>query len=125
MITGGRILHHVKHYGPDEKSTILLTGYQAPGTRGARLLEQEKHLKIHGEMVTIRAQIITLTSTSAHADYQEILDWIAGFQSLPKTIIITHGELDAARALKTHIFKRLHLEAIIPSLNESIALVKK
>jgi metallo-beta-lactamase family protein len=122
MITGGRILHHVKQYGPDEKSTILLTGFQAPGTRGARLLDQEKQLKIHGEMVHIRAQVITLTSTSAHADYQEILDWISGFQTLPKTIFITHGELDAARALKTHIFKRFHIEAVIPSLFASMEL---
>jgi metallo-beta-lactamase family protein len=125
MITGGRILHHVKQYGPDEKSTIILTGFQAHGTRGARLLEQEKQLKIHGEMVPIRAQVISLSSTSAHADYQEILDWLSGFKTLPKNIFITHGELDAARALKTHIFKRFHIEAIIPSLFESFELYKK
>ncbi|HBB52287.1 MAG TPA: MBL fold metallo-hydrolase, partial [Legionellales bacterium] len=74
MLSGGRILHHLKCFGPNPKNTILITGYQAVGTRGARLLNHETRLKIHGEMVDIRAQIIELTSTSAHADYEEILE---------------------------------------------------
>jgi metallo-beta-lactamase family protein len=85
MMTGVRILHHVKQYGPGEKSTNILTGFQAHKTRGARLLEQAKQLKIHGKMVPIRTQVISLSSTSAHADYQEILDWLSGFKTLPKT----------------------------------------
>lgn len=124
MMTGGRILHHLKQYGPDEKSSILMTGFQAAGTRGARLMEHEHKLKIHGEMVPIRAKVVNMTSTSAHADYQEMLDWLAGFKNLPRHIYITHGELDAARAFKTHIFQRFHIEAIIPDLFASVTLTK-
>lgn len=124
MMTGGRILHHLKQYGPDEKSSILITGFQAEGTRGARLLQHETQLKIHGKIIPIHAKIVNMTSTSAHADYREMLDWLAGFKTLPKQIFITHGELDAARAFKTRIYQKFHIEASIPSLFETVTLGK-
>ena len=65
-----------------------------------------------------------MTSTSAHADYREMLDWLAGFKTLPKQIFITHGELDAARAFKTRIYQKFHIEASIPSLFETVTLGK-
>jgi metallo-beta-lactamase family protein len=114
MLSGGRILHHLKRFGPDPNNTILLTGYQASGTRGDRLLNHEKQLKIHGEMHPINAQIVSLSSTSAHADYKEIIEWISQFQTLPKNIFITHGEANAALSLQKHIFDAFHIAAIIP-----------
>lgn len=114
MMTGGRILHHIKKFAPDARNTILLTGFQAAGTRGARLLNNETVLKIHGEMVPIHAKVVSLSSTSAHADYQEILDWIEKFPTLPQQIFITHGEPNANMALKKHIKQRFNLDAIIP-----------
>ncbi len=114
MMTGGRILHHIKKFAPDPKNTILLTGYQAAGTRGARLLNHEKTLKIHGEMVPIHAKVVSISSTSAHADYQELLDWLAKFPICPQKIFITHGEPNAILALQKHIKHRFNREAIIP-----------
>lgn len=122
MISGGRILHHLKCFGPNPKNTILITGYQAVGTRGARLLNHETQLKIHGEIVDIRAQIIELTSTSAHADYEEILEWLGGFEILPHQIFINHGEMDAALALKQFIEKRFSIPCIIPKYLESYTI---
>lgn len=119
MMSGGRILHHLKYFGPDEKNTILITGFQATGTRGARLLNHETHLKIHGEMVPIRAKIVELTATSAHADYNELLNWLSLFPALPKRIFISHGEPNSALALQKHIENKFHKKTIIPKYLES------
>jgi metallo-beta-lactamase family protein len=121
MMTGGRILHHLKYFGPDPKSTILITGFQAAGTRGSRLLNHETHLKIHGEMIPIRAKIVDLTATSAHADYNELLNWISLFPSLPKRIFITHGEPKSALELQKHIENKFHIKCIIPKYLESFS----
>jgi metallo-beta-lactamase family protein len=122
MMTGGRILHHLKFFGPDHRNSILITGYQAIGTRGARLLNHETHLKIHGELIPINAEIIELTSTSAHADYEEILEWLGSFAVLPRQIFINHGEYDAAIALKQHIESRFAIHCVIPDYLQSFTL---
>ncbi|MFA6303175.1 MAG: MBL fold metallo-hydrolase [Legionella sp.] len=103
MATGGRVLFHIRSYGRDPKNTILFTGYQAIGTRGARMVDGEKEIKIHGEMVQIAAEIASLSNTSAHSDYNETLQWLSHFKKAPKKIFITHGEIDAATALKNKI----------------------
>lgn len=122
MLSGGRVLHHLKCLGPHAQNTILITGYQAVGTRGARLLNGERFLKIHGEMHPIKANIVSLSSTSAHADYQEILAWLRQFPKKPKQIYITHGEPDASLALKQHIEKKLFIDCYIPHYLESFKL---
>ncbi len=122
MMTGGRILHHLKFFGPDHRNSILITGYQAIGTRGARLLNHETHLKIHGELIPINAEIIELTSTSAHADYEEILEWLGSFAVLPRQIFINHGEYDAAIALKQPIESRFAIHCVIPDYLQSFTL---
>ena len=122
MMSGGRILHHLKCFGQDPKNTILLTGFQAAGTRGARLLNHETHLKIHGDMVPMNAKVISLTGTSAHADYQEILAWIGLLKKRPQHIFITHGEPQAAFALQQRILERFHIQAVIPKYQESYQL---
>jgi metallo-beta-lactamase family protein len=122
MLSGGRVLHHLKCLGPDAKNTILMTGFQAVGTRGARLLNGERYLKIHGEMHPIKATVVSLTSTSVHADYQEILDWLRQFPQKPKQIYITHGEPEASLALKQHIEKRLLIDCNIPRYLSTVKL---
>lgn len=114
MATGGRVLHHLKLFLPDPRHTVLFTGYQAEGTRGDRLLKGEKEIKIHGETVPVRAEIATLSNTSAHADSQEILDWLKKFVSPPRKVFITHGEPEAAKALKDKIEAELGWLVNIP-----------
>ena len=120
MLEGGRILHHLKVYLPDSRNTILLTGYQAPGTRGDRLLQGETELKIHGEMIPVHAKVEVMHQLSAHADYQEILDWLSHFKKAPRQTFLTHGELTSSEALQTHIKKQLGWHATIPMFQQTI-----
>lgn len=103
MATGGRILQHLMAYAPEPRNTILFTGYQAGGTRGDRIIKGEKVVKMHGQMVEINAEIISLDYLSAHADYAETLDWLAHFKKVPKKVFITHGEPEAALSLQEKI----------------------
>lgn len=120
MATGGRVLHHLKHYAPDSRSTILFAGYQAAGTRGATMVNGARHVKIHGEYVPIRAEIQNLSMLSAHADSNEIMRWLAGFESAPNRCFLNHGEDSAADALRLRIKDELgwrvdvaqHLETV-------------
>lgn len=114
MATGGRILHHLKVFAPDPRNTILLTGYQAAGTRGASILEGKPEIKVHGERVPIRAKVATISELSAHADYGEILAWMKGFQQPPRKVFITHGDPAASLALKGHIEERFGWLCSIP-----------
>jgi metallo-beta-lactamase family protein len=107
MATGGRILHHLKHFITDQRSTILFTGYQAEGTRGDRLLRGEDEIKIHGRMWSVEAQIEVLDNMSAHADYQEILEWLGNFREPPRKTFITHGEREASSSLSRTIEEQL------------------
>lgn len=122
MGVGGRILYHLKTYAPDHHNTILFTGYQAGGTRGARILNGEREVKIHGEMIHINANIESITSTSAHADYQEILDWCAKFTRAPKKVFITHGEPEAADSLKIKLTETLGWTCIVPHYQQTETL---
>lgn len=122
MATGGRVLHHLEHGLPDARNTVVLVGYQAEGTRGRRLLEGEKEIKIHGEMVPVNARIETISSLSAHADSAEILRWLGGFKRAPRLTFVTHGEPDAASALRDTIANELGWRAVVPQYQETIAL---
>ncbi len=122
MATGGRVLHHLKNYLGDARSTILFAGYQAPGTRGDRLVSGEKEIKIHGQMWAVRARIENLHNVSAHADYAEILTWLESFRSAPRKVFITHGEPVAAESLRRKIEEKFGWHAIVPAYAQSETL---
>ncbi len=119
MITGGRILFHLQAYGTDERNTILFTGFQGAGTRGADILNGKKEIKMHGRMVPIHAQIEVISSFSAHADYEEILEWLHHFEVPPKKTFITHGEPAARLALKHKIEMELGWDCILPQYGQT------
>jgi metallo-beta-lactamase family protein len=122
MITAGRVLHHIKTFANDEKNGILLTGYQAEGTRGAKLAAGEKQIKLLGETVSINAEVCELKNTSAHADYAEILTWLKKFKKAPREVFLTHGEQKAALAMQQHIEDTLGWKAKIPQYLETVSL---
>jgi metallo-beta-lactamase family protein len=100
MATGGRVLHHLAATLPDEKNTVLFVGFQAAGTRGRRLVDGEKQVRIKGRDIPVAARIERLDSMSAHADAGEIMRWLGGFKRPPQTTYLVHGEpgpLDALR----------------------------
>lgn len=100
MATGGRVLHYLKKMVPRTQDVILFAGYQAAGTRGASLLGGATEIKIHGEYFPVRAKILEIENLSAHADANEIVDWISKLKMVPKKVFITHGEPAAADALR-------------------------
>lgn len=122
MATGGRVLHHLKRVLGDEKNTVLFVGYQAGGTRGDKLVRGIDEIKIFGWLYPVKAEIKQLNNMSAHADYEEILQWLAFFQKPPKKIFITHGEPDSAKAMKEKIEKRFGWECVVPSFLQMITL---
>ncbi len=106
MATGGRILHHLKHRLPKEQNTVLFVGYQSEGTRGRRLLEGEKEIKIHGELVPVRAKVSQVSGFSAHADWKEMLKWMEGFTAPPRQTLLIHGETSALEANRQRLEAR-------------------
>jgi metallo-beta-lactamase family protein len=107
MATGGRILHHLKRRLPDPQTTVLLPGFQAADTRGRKLQDGAREVRIHGESVPVRAKIETLDGLSAHADQGEILRWLGGFVRPPSQAYVVHGEPASAEALAAAIRARL------------------
>jgi metallo-beta-lactamase family protein len=123
MATGGRVLHHLKHYAPDPKCTILFAGFQAGGTRGAAMLSGAESIKIHGTYVPVRAQVKNLDMLSAHADADEILHWLRGFKSPPRMTFVTHGEPTAADALRHRIEEELGWSCLVPDYGQKVELI--
>lgn len=122
MITGGRILHHLKKFAPRPETRILLSGFQAPGTRGAALLAGAEALKIHGKYVPIRASVEAMDALSAHADQKELLDWLGSAEPAPKRAFLVHGEPAAADALRVRIKDQLGVEAVVAEDAGSVTL---
>ena len=122
MATGGRVVHHLRTLLPDPRNTVLLAGFQAPGTRGEALQNGAKELKIFGEFVPVRAEVVELTSMSAHGDYLELIEWLGSVQGKPKRVFLTHGEPAAADAFRKHIERHLAWQAEIPEHKQTVRL---
>ena len=120
MAEGGRVLHHLKAALPDARNTILFAGYQAAGTRGRRLIEGEKSVKIHGEWIPVAARVVQVDSMSAHADANEIMHWLGGFTAAPKQTFIVHGEPQAQDALGARIQAELGWPHKAPEHKETV-----
>ena len=122
MATGGRVLNHLHAGLPDERNTVLFVGYQAAGTRGRRLVDGEREVKIHGELVPVRAQIASVDTMSAHADSREILRWLGGFTRPPAMTFLVHGEPRAMDALEGTIADRLGWPTTKPEHQQTVDL---
>ena len=116
MLTGGRILNYLEKHAQNPLHTLLFVGYQAEGTRGRDLLEGAQGYKAFGKWVPFRMQIESLEGLSAHADQDELLDWLNKMKSKPKRMFIVHGEHEASQALKKGIKDTYGWEAEIPEL---------
>ena len=114
MATGGRVLHHLAHYAGDHRNMILLTGYQAPGTRGATLASGIKSVRIHGRDVDVNAEVVQLQSASAHADANQLLAWLRTMPQPPDQVYVVHGENGPADALRCRIKRDLGWRATVP-----------
>jgi metallo-beta-lactamase family protein len=122
MATGGRVLHHLAHYGPDSRNTIVFAGFQAGGTRGAAMIEGALSVRIHGTEVPIRSEIKHLDMLSAHADREELLRWARGLERPPARAFMIHGEPDASDVLRRHLRDALGWHCVVPEHGSTIAL---
>ncbi|AWP80409.1 MBL fold metallo-hydrolase RNA specificity domain-containing protein [Bordetella bronchiseptica] len=114
MATGGRVLHHMAAFGADHRNTLLFAGFQAAGTRGRKLLDGATETRIYGQWMPVRAEVAELPMLSAHADSDELMRWLAGFQEAPRRVFIVHGEPQASQALRERIQRELNWQAIVP-----------
>jgi metallo-beta-lactamase family protein len=122
MATGGRVVHHLKSFLVDEKNTIFFVGFQAAGTRGEALIHGAQQVKIHGEYIPVRAEIVLSDTLSAHADSKEILEWLSHFIKAPKHVFLTHGELKQAEALRLKIQEKFGWNCTVPHYLEKTML---
>lgn len=122
MATGGRVLHHLKTFAGDPRNTILFAGFQAGGTRGATLIEGAPAIRIHGQLVQVRAEVKYVENLSAHADSDEIMAWLAAAPRAPRRTFITHGEPAASEALRARIKHELHWDCLVPEHQQEVLL---
>jgi metallo-beta-lactamase family protein len=120
MATGGRVVHHLAHQLPDPRNCVVLTGYQAPGTRGRQLQDGVRHLKIHGHYVPVRAEVVDVPDFSVHADADDLVGWVASAAAPPQTVYVVHGEPHSAAALADRIEEELGICAVVPTLGERV-----
>ncbi len=124
MATGGRVLHHLKAFAPKPENTLLFVGFQAGGTRGEAILQGVEEIKIHGEYWPVKAEVVQLDSLSAHADADELLEWVATLHAKPRTIFVNHGEPAASDNLRRRLEERFHVDAIVPEQGQEFDLNK-
>ena len=122
MATGGRVLHHLARFLPDDRSTVLFVGYQAAGTRGRSLIDGAKELKLLGRYVPVRARIAQVDALSAHADYAEMIDWLRAPELAPRRVFVNHGEPSAADALRRRLHEAFGWNTCVPDEGIAIAL---
>jgi metallo-beta-lactamase family protein len=115
MLSGGRVLHHLKAFAPFERNCILLTGFQAAGTRGEALERGATEIKVHGSYLPILAEVQNLDNLSAHADYQEIIEWFKTSAVSPKKVFVTHGEPSAADEFRRRLVENFDWNCSVPN----------
>ena len=121
MATGGRVLHHLRHVLPDHRNTLLIVGFAAEGTRARDLANGTRVVKIHGEYIPVRAEIVEVDAFSAHADADDVLTWLASAPG-PAVTFVIHGEPAAAAALLDRIDHELGWTAAVPALGEQVVI---
>ncbi|MBB1061463.1 MBL fold metallo-hydrolase RNA specificity domain-containing protein [Marilutibacter spongiae] len=122
MVTGGRVLHHLVAFASDQRNMIVLSGFQAGGTRGAALARGDTTVRIYGQDVAVRAEVVQLGAASAHADADELIAWLRTAPRPPREVFITHGEPDAADALRLRVQRELQWSVQVPEYLQRIDL---
>lgn len=122
MATGGRVLHHLARMLPDRRNAVVLVGFQAQGTRGQRLADGEREIKMFGRYVPVRAEVATIGSFSVHADHDELLGWLGSADREPDTTFLVHGEGDGQVTLHDAIEDDLGWTAAVARDGERVRL---
>ena len=121
MATGGRVLHHLRHLLPDRRNTVLIVGFAAAGTRARALASGARAIKIHGDYVPVRSEVVEVDAFSAHADADDVLAWLSG-GAAPRATYVIHGEAAAAATLRDRIDAELGWTAVVPAAGEQVVV---
>lgn len=122
MVTGGRVLTYLRYYLEKPETTVLLVGFQAEGTRGRQLQEGAHEIKIFGKYCKVKAQILNISSLSAHADQQGILNWLSEVKNIPEKVFLIHGERMARDTLRVKLKDHYSWKVHLPELNEVVSV---
>lgn len=125
MATGGRVLHHLIDRLPDSRNTVILPGFQVAGTRGAQLVSGARELKIFGEYIDVRAEVVAMEGFSVHADQSELMAWLAAMKTPPRTCFVVHGEASVSDVFARAIREHLGWRAIVPKHDELVLLGRR
>jgi metallo-beta-lactamase family protein len=120
MCEGGRILHHLKHNIEDARSTVLIAGFQAPGTLGRRLVERRPAVRILGREVALKAEVVVLNGLSSHADHGDLMRSLAPLAAEGRRVRLVHGEPDRAAALAEGLRGAGFADVEVPNRGESV-----
>ena len=120
MATGGRVLHHLRHFLPDQRNAVAIVGFAAEGTRARLLVDGATSVKIHGRYVPVRAEIADVPGYSAHADADGLLAWMERAPEAPATTFVVHGEPRASAKFRQRIEAELGWRAVVPRLDEIV-----
>lgn len=123
MVSGGRVLTYLKQLGERESTKVLLVGFQAEGTRGRKLLEGARILRIYGKDCPLNGAVHHLDSLSAHGDQKDLIDWLSDIKNIPEKIFLIHGEPEASMGLGEKIESKYHWKTEIPKLFDSVELI--
>jgi len=122
MCTGGRIKHHLVNNISRKESTIMFVGYQAVGTLGRIIVEGAKKVRILGEEYKVKAKVVQINGISAHADRNDMLNWLKNFKSPPKQIFLVHGEVESAQAFGAFLRDKTGWQVSIPAYEDQVVL---
>jgi metallo-beta-lactamase family protein len=122
MATGGRVLHHLKALAPDARNAIVFAGFQAGGTRGARILAGERSIRIFGEDVAVNAEVVSLQGLSAHADAGQLVEWLRSAPRAPRGVYLTHGEPAPADLLRQRLESTFGWPVTVPRHGQCVEL---
>jgi metallo-beta-lactamase family protein len=122
MSTGGRVVHHERHYLPDPNNTLLLTGYQSVGTPGRLIEEGMKTVRINGENVIVRAHIMTILGYSGHKDSDGLLNFVEDMQDVVQKVFVVMGEPKSEMFLAQKLRDNLGINAVVPEQGSSVVL---
>jgi len=122
MCTGGRIKHHLVNNITRPESTILFVGYQAVGTLGRHIVNKAKEVRILGQYYPVRARVLQLNGFSAHADREQLLKWLSGFQKPPRHLFVTHGEASTSQHFAGLVRDKHNWEVTVPKYQDEVFL---
>ena len=122
MATGGRVVHHLKALLPDTRNTVILVGFQAQGTLGRILADGVPQVKIHGQYVKVRADVISIPVFSVHGDSDELMAWLKSAGQVPTNVFVVHGEVGSSELFAQRVNRELDAAAVVPRPGERVRI---